>query len=243
MAAESHKRNTVFPGSDPVNDHINSIPLNTPASPRGNHVRNKATSREGRPTAQIGTFTSWPVSYDVGNEHTIRNRLENRWTPSFTSPVPEKRPLRDESRHYLSAHEDGDGDEVAASKRTRIEHGIGTSPQLTYHEFMVLDQAGSANIGCDNTKDHDLVAIKRLKGIDKSSTNRMRPFTSDHVVNIRDVYFDNDDLVVIYEKMDKSLRDIAGILQGPFKPFQIAAICKEVCTSPDCVTYLPGNSW
>jgi hypothetical protein len=176
MAAETHRRITVFPGSDP-----------------------------------------------------------DTWTPSFTSSVPEKRRSRDESGHYLSdsAHKD---DEVATFKRTRIEHRSGASPRPTYHEFMVLDQAGSANMGCDNTRERDLVAIKRLKGIDKSSTHKMRPFTSDHVVNIRDMYFENDDLVIIYEQMHKSLRDITGILQGPFEPFQIATICKEVSTSPHCVS-------
>ena len=165
----------------------------------------------------------------------LNDRLKNRQTSSLISPVPKNRPSRDESGHYLSGSAYEDGDEVEASKRTRIEHRVGTSPQPTYHEFMVLDQSGPANMGCDNTRDHNLVAIKRLKGIDKSSTRRMRSFTSDHVVSIRDIYFDNDDLVIVYEKMYKSLRDITGILQGPLKPFQIAALCKEVSISSDCV--------
>lgn len=159
-----------------------------------------------RKTVFPGSDPDVSLKESVSLNNPTRDRLENGWTPSLTS------------------------------KRTRIEHKIGTSPQLTYHEFMVLGQAGSANMGCDNTRDHNFVAIKRLKGIDKSSTHRMRPFKSDHVVNIRDMYFDNDDLVIIYEQMDKSLRGITDILQGPFQPFQIAAICKEVSTSPDCVS-------
>jgi hypothetical protein len=93
---------------------------------------------------------------------------------------------------------------------------------------MVFDQAGSANIGCDNTRERNLVAIKRFNGIRKSSMRRIQPFTSDYVVSIRETYFENDDLVVIYERMDVSLRHVTGILQGPFKPSQIAAICKQV---------------
>jgi serine/threonine protein kinase len=93
---------------------------------------------------------------------------------------------------------------------------------------MVLDQAGSANIGCDNTRERNLVAIKRLRGIRKGSMRRIRPFTSDHVVSIRDKHFENDDLVIIYERMDVSLRHVTGILQDPFKPSQIAAICKQL---------------
>jgi len=99
---------------------------------------------------------------------------------------------------------------------------------VAYHEFMVLDQAGSAIIGCDNTRERNLVAIKSLKGVDKSSMRGVRSFTSDYVVNIIETYFDNDDLVIIYQKMDISLRRITSILEGPLKPFQIAAICKEV---------------
>lgn len=168
----AHRRNTVFPGSDPGILLKESAPLNDPT----------------------------------------RDRLENIRTPSLTLLVLEKRPLRDESGYYLSDSTYKDGGKVAVSKRTRIEYRIGTSPRLTYHEFMVLDQAGSANMGYNNTRDHNLVAIKRLKGIDKSLKYRMRPFISDYIVNIRDIYFNNDDLVIIYEQIDRSLRDISGIL-------------------------------
>lgn len=94
---------------------------------------------------------------------------------------------------------------------------------------MVLDQAGSAVIGYNNTRERNLVTIKRLNdGVDKSLIRGIRPFISDYVVNIRESYFDSDDLVIIYEQMDISLRSVTSILQAPFKPFQIAVICKEV---------------
>jgi hypothetical protein len=83
---------------------------------------------------------------------------------------------------------------------------------------MVLDQAGSANIGCDNTRERNLVAIKRLHGICKGLMRRIQPFTSDYVVSIRDKHFENDDLVIIYKRMDVSLRHVTGILQDLFKP-------------------------
>jgi hypothetical protein len=53
MAAERHRRNTVFPGSDPVNDHINSIPHNTPALPRETHVRDETISRKKNPRHKL----------------------------------------------------------------------------------------------------------------------------------------------------------------------------------------------
>jgi hypothetical protein len=51
------------------------------------------------------------------------------------------------------------------------------------------------------------------------------------VVNIIDMYFNKDDLIIIYKPIDVSLRAVTSILQGPFKAFQIAVICKEVSTS------------
>jgi hypothetical protein len=50
------------------------------------------------------------------------------------------------------------------------------------------------------------------------------------------LYFDKDDLVIIYKLINVSLRAVTSILQGPFKPFQIAAIFKEVSTSPDHIS-------
>jgi hypothetical protein len=105
------------------------------------------------------------------------------------------------------------------TKRARIEQLIGTSPRVAYHEFMILDQAGSAVIACDNTRERKLAAIKRFKGIDQSSTRKIPPFRSDYGVNIKETYFDNDDIVIVYEQMDISLRNVTSILQGPFKPF------------------------
>jgi hypothetical protein len=96
---------------------------------------------------------------------------------------------------------------------------------------MVLNQAGSAVIACDNTAERQLVAIKRFKGINKSSMHKIAPFKNDHVVSIIETYFDGEDMVIIYEQMDISLRNVTSILQGPFKPFHIAAICKEVSFS------------
>ena len=93
---------------------------------------------------------------------------------------------------------------------------------------MALDQSGAANMGCDNTRKCNLVTIKTLREIDKNSIRGIRPFTGDHVISIRNVYFDNNDLIIIYEQIDVSLRDVASILQSPFEPFQIAAICKEI---------------
>ena len=93
---------------------------------------------------------------------------------------------------------------------------------------MTLDQGGHAVIGSDNNKKPGLVVIKRIKKLDKSFTNRIRPFTSEHLVQIKNMYEDDDDVVIVYETMDVTLRPLTGIRPGPLKAFQIAAICKEV---------------
>jgi len=93
---------------------------------------------------------------------------------------------------------------------------------------MVLDQAGPAVIACDNIAERELVAIKRFKGIDKSSMRKIKPSRNNYVVSIIETYFEGENMVIVYEHMDISLRNVTSILQGPFKPFHIAAICKEV---------------
>ena len=103
-----------------------------------------------------------------------------------------------------------------------------TAPSASYHEFMILDQAGPANIACDTQVVRDFVAVKRLKVTNQSLKQTMRSFTCDTVVSVVNSYFKDGFLVVLYEQMDISLRQMTSILQGPLKPFQIASICKEV---------------
>lgn len=99
---------------------------------------------------------------------------------------------------------------------------------VTYHGFMLLDQAGDAHIARDNSKKPHFVAVKRLRAVNQRVKHRIRPFTSDNVVEILDLYFDKDDILIIYEQMDVSLRAITSLQGGPFKSFQIAAVCREV---------------
>ena len=124
-----------------------------------------------------------------------------------------------------------DGASPSTFKSTITEQSTGITLQGHYDEFMTLDQAGHAIIGSDNNKESSLVAIKRIAKVDKSPMNPIAPFTSDHLVQIKNIYEDGDDIVIIYETMDVTLRQIIGILQGPLKAFQIAAICKEVSQS------------
>jgi hypothetical protein len=226
MASESSRPLSLFPGSNPegstsLGDHIPLLPP-IPASRKGIYAR--GDSNKERSTTQVSRKPQL-ASHGLP-KNTTRHSLQNTSMPSLSSPA--KRLSRDGAGPYRS-DPTYNGNKVTGSKYPRTEQQIRTSPRVAYHEFMVFDQAGSAIIGCDNTRERNLVAIKRLNiGIDKSLIRGIQPFTSDHVVNVRESYFDHDDLVIIYEQMDISLRYVTSILQAPFKPFQIAAICKEV---------------
>lgn len=94
---------------------------------------------------------------------------------------------------------------------------------------MPLDQAGRAVIARDNMEDRAFVAIKRAKRADHDLVYRVPDLTSDHLVNIKDVFLEgDDDIVIVYEQTDVSLKHIMAVTGGPLHGFEIAAICKEV---------------
>jgi len=98
---------------------------------------------------------------------------------------------------------------------------------------MTIEQAGPAVIGVDDTDRRKRVAIKRVRK-PEGSVHQVPPSTCDQIVNIKDMYVENGDVVFIYEQMDVSLRHMTGILQDrPLKAFQIGAICREVSANVD----------
>ena len=98
---------------------------------------------------------------------------------------------------------------------------------------MPLDQAGPAVIARDNKEDRPFVAIKRVKKADHGLVYRIPDFTSDHLVNIKDMFLEGEDeVVIVYEQMDVSLKHIMAVTRGPLHSFEIAAICEEVS---DCI--------
>ena len=176
-------------------------------------------SEQKRPITQL-----WDFSPTVAGDPLQNNSV----TPPYTQARKKRAPV-DQSK--LSPPDptsyQKDGTSTSKFENKSIEQPIGVTLQGSYDEFMAVDQAGLAMIGSDNNKEPSLVAIKRIKKVDESPVNRIA-FTSDHLVQIRNMYEDGDDVVVVYETMDVTLRQLTGILQGPLKAFQIAAICKEV---------------
>lgn len=149
--------------------------------------------------------------------------LENGHNVLPGSQVSEKPPLTDKVGPSAASPYDGPN-EASIFKRKRREHPVYVSPPTNYHEFMDLDQAGSATMACEHDRAANIVTIKRLRGIDADSMQLGRP--CDTVVSIINMYFDL--LTIIYEPMDISLRKGTSILKSPLKHFHIEAICKEV---------------
>ena len=52
-----------------------------------------------------------------------------------------------------------------------VKRRIGNEPKTVYHEWMALDQARPAIIGCDNTRAGIIVAIKRVKKTEQNNGN------------------------------------------------------------------------
>ncbi len=185
-------------------------------------------SEEHRPLTQVGTFLLTVAENSVQYSSS---------TPSDIQ-VSRKRALEDQFSFFSSdpVSHSKDRGKIAKLRKEKIERPIGTFSQVSYNELMTLDQAGPAIIGSNNSEECNLVAIKRVKRVNNSLVHRIPSFNSDQLVEIRDMYQDNDDVVIIYEKMNVSLRHITGLLRGPLKAFQIAAICKEVRFSFDRFT-------
>lgn len=215
MASEKSNRDTIFPGSAPgkafsFGNHEFPLPPTTSRPPRGTYGKGDLKEKL---TAQVARKLQ-PAPYRSPDK-----RSQSSSNASSGSPGPAKRLRGGPNPDVPSSDED---EVVGARTKDRAPS------RVTYHEFMVLDLAGLAYIGCDDTRQCNLVAIKRLIGARKMPLRRIKPFTSDYVVSIRDTYFEKDDLVIIYERMDVSLRHVTSILKGPFQPSQIAAICKQV---------------
>lgn len=153
--------------------------------------------------------------------------------PGQTQPKQVPR-VRAALHSAVPAEHEEDESGSADAKVQRKNALIGTSPRSLYQNFITLDQAGLANICYDETNQHNLVTVKRVRKVGKHPIYQLPNITSSRVVNIKDMFMDRNDVVLVYEVLDVSLRHITSLLIDPPKAFQIAVICKEVSlTHPD----------
>lgn len=145
-------------------------------------------------------------------------------------PLPVEPPPRSKQQHVATSSVPATDNESAMPKKPSNEKSIkylseaGVNP---YYPFMSLDQAGPAVIARDNA-DRSFVAIKRVKKTGEKNKLRIPDFVSDHVVAIKDIFLEKEEVVIIYEQMDVSLKHIVAVTGGPLQAFEVATICKEV---------------
>ena len=66
----------------------------------------------------------------------------------------------------------------------------------SYHHLMAIEQAGPAVIGVDDTDGRNRVAVKRVRK-PEGSVYQVQPSTCDQIVNIRDIYVENGNIIFI----------------------------------------------
>jgi hypothetical protein len=99
-----------------------------------------------------------------------------------------------------------------------------------YHAFMTVEQAGKAVIAHEQASPGRLVAIKRVRPENETSSCLLPPCKSDHVVSIFESFIDGPEIVFVYEAMDISLRQLISVC--PLHISKLAAIFKEVSSLP-----------
>lgn len=82
-------------------------------------------------------------------------------------------------------------------------------PTTEYNEFMAFDQAGAATIGSSNTRENFLVAIKRRTVPGTVSRNPRKHLAHENIVSLFDLFYDGNEVCMIYEQMDVSLRHLS----------------------------------
>ena len=103
---------------------------------------------------------------------------------------------------------------------------------ITYEGFLHFDQAGPAIIGSSNTQDCTLVAIKTSKRCTNIDLQYLTGCVHENLVQLLDVFeIDDNEVCMVYEQMEVSLRLINGNPYIKWKPYEIAAISKEVIGS------------
>ncbi len=120
--------------------------------------------------------------------------------------------------------------DIVKAKHKNYTQLVQNETQRSYHWFMTLNQAEPAVIARKNMKDEVFVAIKRMKRVDLKPVYHIPDLRSDQLVNIKEMFLKGDQIVIVYEQMDVSLRHIMAVNEGSLQGFEIAAICKEIST-------------
>jgi hypothetical protein len=171
------------------------------------------------PTTSQDSAVDAPPARVAQSDHTITlSRLH----------IPHKRKVEDKSHSQSSKaikllREQGHTRYTEAQEPQRDgQLGI----RRSYHAFMTIEQAGNAVIAQEQASPRRLVAIKRVRLENETSSCLIPLCKSDRVVSIIDNYVEGPEIVFIYEVMDMSLRQLISVC--PLQISKLAAIFTEV---------------
>jgi hypothetical protein len=181
-----------------------------------------------RPVTQLENFTPTTSQDDIINAAQVIAAPSNNTTTLLPVHFREKRKAEVGSHFQASKSSRLSRDQSLANCAVsgEIEDVDQPGTNRSYHAFMTIDQAGSTMIAYEQAFPDRLVAIKRVRPVNGKSVLHLRPYKSDQVVSILDTYVDGPDIVVVYEAMDISLRQMVSVC--PVHIAKVAAIFKEV---------------
>jgi hypothetical protein len=181
-----------------------------------------------RPVTQLETFAPTTSQDHAVDTPLARVALSDHTTTLPRIRITEKRNIEDESHSQTSKaiRLGGDQSPTRSTGTRGIQRDDQPGVSRSYHAFMTIEQAGSTVIAYEHAFPGRLVAIKRVRPENETSSSHLRTYKSDQVVNMIDTYVDGPEVVFVYEAMDISLRQMISVC--PLHVSKLAAIFKEV---------------
>ncbi len=175
-------------------------------------------SSNGRPITQ-----TWGYQARLKNGKADDEGATGHVNPDTSSPPPvsENRKKISNPMKLWFPKPNHEGNDVTVPSMPKDEKLARTFPNRSYHHLMTIKQARPAVIGVDDTDRRKRVAIKRVRK-PEGSVHQVPPSTCDQIVNIKDMYVENGDVIFVYEQMDVSLRHMTGILQD--RPLKLESL-------------------
>ena len=182
-----------------------------------------------RPITQLENFAPTTSQDEVGDALQTRAPRPKDATALPRVRIPEKRKVDDEILSQASKLPRNQS-LPRSNAREEFTDAEQSGINRSYHAFMTVDQAGSVVIAHSHANPERLVAIKRIKPAKEMESFRLRPYKSDQVLSIFDAYVDGPEIVLIYEVMDITLRQMVSVC--PVHTSKLSAIFKEVDNPP-----------
>lgn len=91
-----------------------------------------------------------------------------------------------------------EGNNIIILRVLKDEKLTRTFPNRSYYHLITIKQAGPAVIGVDDTDSRKRVAIKRVRK-PEGSIYRVPPSTYNQIINIKDIYIKNNNVIFVYK--------------------------------------------